>query len=178
MRKLIVCLLILVTYGCVQKQDTTVEIADSAKISRVFQSYPEINQVWISTPKTEIDGVTEKSLVFKRKIGEDGESFEFELNRKVEQSLDNVNKERVVIKFDDGKTLSYSKNSSGMISMVIDGYTLKGILMGSFNKNKDLINCLKNKRVKSFSIEGFDTVVTTTEADTFLKDFNTVLIMK
>ena len=184
MRKLIVCLLIMVTYGCVQKQDTTVDMADTvemddgAKISRVFRGNPEINQVWISTPKAEIDGVTEKSLVFKREIGEDGESFEFELKRKVKQSLDNVNKDRVVIKFDDGKTLSYSKNSSGMISMVIDRYTLRGILMGSFNKNKDLINCLKNKRVKSFSLEGFDTDVTTIEADSFLKDFNTVLTMK
>ncbi len=178
MRKLIVCLLILVTYGCVQKQDTPVEIADSAKISRVFQGNPGINQVWISTPETEIDGFTKKALFFKRKIGEDGERFEFELNGKVTQSLDNVNKERIVIKFDDGQTFAYSKRSTRIISMVLDGLNFYGYLSGEFDKNKDLINSLKKKRVNSFSLEGFNTDLTTKEADAFLKDFNTVLTMK
>lgn len=179
MRTLIVCLLMLITSGCDQKLEAPVEVSEKSKISRVFQSNPEINQVQIKTPETEIDGITEKALVFERKVGEDGESFEFDLKGKVHQQLNDVNRGRIVIKFDDGEILSFSKSSSGMISTVIDvSLTLDGILMGLFAKNEDLIKSLKKKRVTSFYLEGFSTEVPKSEAEAFRKDFNTILSMK
>ncbi len=163
------------------------EGVNGASISRVFQSNPAINEVQIRTPLTEEAAgkiFMKKVLVFHRKIGADKEYFELDLNSRINVSLDNANKNRIGIKFENGKVFSFDNNSRKALSMVLelikgsDGIgRINGILSGPKDNNKDLINHLKTKKVTSFSLEGMKTEVTKAESEVFLKDVNSVIEM-
>lgn len=162
---------------------------NGTKINRSFHAHPMINQVVIRTPLTDALGsdFIDKVLVFKKKIGEDDVTFDLELNGRNDQKLNDVNKGRIVICFDDGKVFEYSKKSVGIISIVLDyGIkgsagnigTISGVLMGSTIRDRELIYHLKRNNVTSFSLESFETVITKLEAEDFRKNVNTVMDMK
>jgi hypothetical protein len=159
------------------------------KISRFFQSNPMINEVQIRTPLDDLSegNMVKRVIVYKRNIGDDHEYFEITLNGRNDIKLNDVNKGRIEINFEGGKTFSYSSKSSSLISSMVfdDGVkildeigTIRGVLIGSKNRNAKLIDCLQHKRVLSFTLEGFNTVVSAPEAELFRKDVMTVMSMK
>lgn len=165
------------------------EGVNRTKITRFYQSNPMINQVQIRTPLSDTVGteLVDKSLVFQKNIGENDTSFELHLNGRNDERLNDVNKNRIVIHFDDDKDIEYSNNSSHGVSMVFDNGvkgvagnigTINGVLMGDMKRDKYLIESLSKRNIVSFSLEGFKTDVAVQEAEAFRKNMNTVLGMQ
>jgi hypothetical protein len=180
-------------YGC-QDQSSQNEIqlgpdegVNRTKISRFFQSNLMINEVQIRTPLSDAiaNDFIDKVIVFQRKIGENDEHYELYLNGRNTHKLNDVNRGRIEIYFDDGKVFKYSNESlSNGVPMIFDdgvkgvaGYigTIRGDLIVS---EIALIEELKKKKIVSFTLEGFKTKVTDQEAEEFRKNINTVMTMK
>jgi hypothetical protein len=180
-------------YGCqdqLPQNETQLgpdEGINRTKISRFFQSNPMINEVQIRTPLSNAVATDfiDKVIVFQRKKGVGNEHYELHLNGRNNEKLNDVNRGRIEIYFEDGKVFKYSGDSlTGETSMIFDngvkgvaGYigTIQGNLLFT---DRALVEKLKKKKIVSFTLEGFKTIVTDQEAEEFRKNINTVMTMK